>query len=177
MKFSLSRREVILAVATGSVVLFGASVFLVRPKIGVWKQISAEERVIADRIKQDEMLLREKGKWENEFAELRKLLPQHPADKTVDVFWLSTMDNMAGRRGVKILRRQASEEKVMGDVYELPIECKDWEGTLESLVRFLFDLQSEGAMLDIRQLSVKPKPDGGLKGRFWLYCAYTRAQS
>jgi hypothetical protein len=57
----------------------------------------------------------------------------------------------------------------------LPIECREWEASLDALVRFLFELQSEGAMLDIRQLLIKPRGQGILRGRFTLYCAYARA--
>jgi hypothetical protein len=62
-------------------------------------------------------------------------------------------------------------------VYELAIDCREWEATLDPLVRFLFDLQSEGAMFDVRQLMIKPKGKGVLRGRFALYCAYTREAS
>ena len=62
----------------------------------------------------------------------------------------------------------------MGDVFELPIEVRDWEGSLEALVGFLFELQSQGAMLDIRHLVMKPNEKKVLRGRFVLYCAYTR---
>jgi hypothetical protein len=87
------------------------------------------------------------------------------------------MDGLASRNGVKIITRQVGEEEQAGEIYELPIECKDLEGTLQGLVRFLFDLQNEDAMLDIRQFYVKPKGKGDvlLRGRFTLYCAYTRA--
>jgi len=85
------------------------------------------------------------------------------------------MDSVATRNGFTIARRQTGKEAEVGDVYELPIDCKDWEGSLESLVKFLYDLNREGAMLDVRQLYVRPsnKP-GYLKGTFTLYCAYMR---
>ena len=77
---------------------------------------------------------------------------------------------------MKISKRQPGEEKQQGEVYELPIECREWEGSLDAITHFLFDLQSEGAMMDIRHLLIKPKGEGVLGGRFWLHCAYTRGQ-
>ena len=75
----------------------------------------------------------------------------------------------------RILKRQVGEEEKHGDVYELPIDCRDWEATLDSLTHFLFDLQAENAMLDVRQLLIRPNKDASkLRGRFLLNCAYTR---
>jgi len=102
------------------------------------------------------------------------MLPTLPAGRNTDVHWLELMDNMASKNGIKIIKRQAGEEKKMGEVYELPVECKEWEGSLDSMSHFLFDMQSEGGMLDIRQLLVKPTGKDVLRGRFTLYCAYMK---
>ena len=93
----------------------------------------------------------------------------------MDVYWLALMDEIAAKRGVAIANRKVGEEKKVGDVYELPIEVKDWEGKLEAITYFMFDLRAAGAMMDLRQLYIKPKEDRSLRGRFMLYCAYTRA--
>jgi hypothetical protein len=50
---------------------------------------------------------------------------------------------------------------------------------LDAIVKFLYDLQSQGAMMDVRKLMMKPHgvaPQGGylMKGRFSLTCAYTK---
>jgi len=170
-----SSREAMLALVAAAVILFGGSAMLVKPKLVYWKELRAKQGDVIQHIEQDKRLVAERGKWTNQLEALSKMLPQHPADKKVDVYWLSIMDNLASKHGVKISKRQAGEEKKQGDVYELPIDCNEWEGNLDSIVHFLFDLQSEGAMLDIRQLLIKQKEKGLLRGRFSLCCAYTRA--
>lgn len=172
----VSKRESILALATLSVALFGATGMVVRPKLDRLKQIRAEQVSVNAEIRRDRGLVSERKKWVTELEELSKALPLYPRDKKMDVYWLAYMDKAAAKHGVRIKRRKAGKERSEGDFYELPIEVEHdgWEGSLDSLVRFLFDLHSQGAMLDIRQLLIKPRKDGLLEGRFSLYCAYGR---
>jgi hypothetical protein len=164
----------VLLLVTVAVILFGGSFIMARPKIEQWKELRMEQSGIVADIEDNRELLKEKEKWEKQMAEVSKTLARLPAGQKVDVHWLSLMDRLAAKHGVLIRRRQAGEEKQERDIYELPIECRDWEASLDSLVHFLFDLQAEGAMLDVRQLSIKPKGKTQLKGRFSLSCVYTK---
>ena len=58
----------------------------------------------------------------------------------------------------------------------MTLDCKEWEGSLEALVHFLYDLESKGVMLDMRSMYIKPNPADRthLKGSFVIYCAYMR---
>jgi hypothetical protein len=167
-------REAALALATGAVMLFGATVFMVRPKVDELRDLWKRQAEAARETELDMKLVNQRGQWEKSMAELSTRLPVQPADKQMDAYWLSVMDDMAARHGVKITKRQAMAEKRNGPLYELPIECKEWEADLASITHFLFDLQEEGDMLDIQQLYIRPKEGGQLRGRFTLNCAYTR---
>ena len=169
-----TEREVVLLIATVTVALFGVTSFLARPKLAEWKQIRDDQQIARASIERAERMLGSKERWEGDFAELSQQLPHHPEDRRMDIHWLSFMDKLASSHEVKILRRQAGEEKRLGDVYEMPIECREWEGSLDAMVHFLYALHEEGAMLDVRQLYVKPKNEKVLRGRFTLYCAYTK---
>jgi hypothetical protein len=173
MKFS--SREAVLTLTTASVVLFGGTAMLSRSRIEEWKELRQKQTEVQAQIAEDQQLVAEKDKWLSQFAALRQIVPHYPADMNMDIHWLSVMDNIASRHNVNISKRQVGEEKKVGDLYELPVECREWEGTLEAMVHFLFDLQNESAMLDVRQLLVKPKDRDLLRGRFVLFCAYTRA--
>ena len=120
-----------------------------------WK---ASERIYQNatkKLREEAALIAAKDDWTMRYEQMRDLMPVFPYEKDVDTHWLSIMDAAASRNGLMIARRQASKEVEVGDVYELPIDCKDWEGTLESLVKFLHDLHKEGAMLDVRQLFIQ----------------------
>jgi hypothetical protein len=171
---TLSQRESALLLGVLAAALFGVSVLLGKPKIAEWNEIRARRAVLQEGIARDRAMVAERAEWEQRFQDVSGMLSRHPADQKMDVHWMTLMDRAASRHGIQIKQRQAGEERRAGEVFEMPIEVKEWEGTLDALVHFLFDLQSEGAMLDIRQLLVRPKDDGILRGRFVLYCAYTR---
>ena len=172
----ISSRELILGVITGAVVLFGITFVLLSSKVDYWQQLNVNEKKILNVIKQDMKMVEQKEKWDKQFIDLKDMLPQYPRDKKVGVFWVSIMNQLAAKHGVKILKHKEGQEKQHGEVYELPIMCREWEGNLDSVVHFLFDLQSKGAMLDIRFLRIRPRGKDVLKGEFSLYCAYTRGE-
>lgn len=114
---------------------------------------------------------------EERYEALRAQMPIFPEGKSVDTYWLPIMDNIARTNGVNIAQRSIGKEENLGDVTELTIECRDWEGTLDSLVWFIYDLETrKEAMMDIRAITVKPnaKKPGTLQGTFTLNCAYMR---
>jgi len=170
----LSEREQLLGIVTASVVLFAVTFLLAEPRVEEWKKMRSEQRDLEKRITHSEDLMSRSETWMKRLDELKVFLPVYPEGEKVDAHFLSVMDKLAARNGIKILRRQAGEEKRYGDVYELPVECKEWEGTLDSLVHFLIDLRSQGAMLDIRHLFIRQQRGGELRGRFSLYCVYAR---
>lgn len=172
---SMSARELLLLIITLGVALFGITAALARPKIDEWKAVRQAQATLREEMTQDQHLLDTREQWNRKFDELKAYLPQYAMDKRMDAHWLSVMDSLAAKHGVSITKRQVGEELRVGDIYELPIEVRDWSGSLETIVHFLFDLQVQGAMLDVRQLLMKPNEQKVLRGRFVLYCAYTRA--
>ena len=170
----VSPRESVLALVTLTCLLFGVTAVVVRPRIEELRKLRDDMDNVAKRVAAYERLVATRPKVEEEFRALSDMLPGFPASKKMDVHWLSVMDTIARRHNVRISKRQVEPERQLEDVFELPIDCKEWEATLDSIVHFLFDLQNEGAMLDVRNLYIKPKGKGLLRGRFLLYCAYTR---
>lgn len=170
-------REIVLTVVTLTAILFGGTAIVARPKFEQWKELRAKQTVVRGEIERDLRLIDVAPSLDQELRDLVELLPLHPAGRNVDAHWLKVMDDIATKNGLNIQKRNSGGEKDLGDVYEFAIECRDWEGTLDSLVRFLFDLQAEGGMFDIRYLWIKPKEKQTLRGHFTLYCAYTREKA
>lgn len=173
---NITPRESVLALGTVAAVLFGGGIMLARPKLTELRDVSAQQDVLVGEIQGYQELVAQRPEWEDKFQGLSAQLPKHPADRKVDVYWLEKMDELATKHGVQITQRNAGGEVDQGDVYELSIECRDWQGSLDQVTHFLFELQAEGAMFDIRQLLIKPKGKGVLRGRFSLSCAYTREE-
>ncbi len=173
---TLSRQEQILATVTVLVVLFGLLALKLRPGLDTWREkfnrLDALRRQRADARELIDM----GPQWRAKYEEIKDQMPVFEQNRQVDTFWMSRMDALAAEYGVSITRRQVGKETLVGDVYEFTTECQ-WEAPLDSFSHFLFAMQAEGAMLDVRELVVRPLSNrkGFLRGSFTLYCAYMRS--
>ncbi len=168
----VTRREAVLGMVTGAVLLFGSTYLGGRSRLHDLARMKDDCRALERRIERAKNMVAERDRWSGEWSRLEAQLPIFPADMDVSVHWLSVMDKMALASGVTISKRQKGEVRKIGHLYEMPIDVGNFEGTLDATVRFLFDLQTQNAMMDVRQLLIKPKGPNLLRGRFTLYCAY-----
>ncbi len=171
---NVNPREIVLLVATASVALFGVTSLLARERLAEWRELSAEQQRVREAIAESRALVGERDAWQAKLDAVKEMVPGFPRDRDMTVHWMGLIEAVAGRHGLRIQKHQGGEERRIGDTYELPIEIRECEGSLEAFVRFLFDLQSQGAMVDVRYLRVKPKDKTLLTGRVNLFCAYTR---
>jgi len=172
---TVSPREKNMLLVTVVIVLYAFAALSAKKQVANWKTAQRVYATARAKLQEENALIAARNEWVARYDQVRELMPVFPRDKDVDTHWLNIMDSAATRNGLTIARRQTNKEAEVGDVFELPIDCKDWEGTLESLVKFLYDINKEGAMLDVRQLYVRPSNKPGLlKGSFTLYCAYMR---
>jgi hypothetical protein len=175
---AVSSKEKNMLLITVVLVLYAGAALSYKKQVANWK---AAQRVCATaekKLQEEKDLIAARDEWSERYEKMRDLMPIFPEGMDVDTHWLSIMDATATKHELAIARRVPGKEVVVGDVYELPIDCKDWEGSLEALVKFLFDLTTqEKAMLDMRQLFIRPSNRPGyLKGTFTLYSAYMRGE-
>jgi len=172
---TLSFKEKNLLLILGVVLLYGVAALSYSPKkasLNIAKRTFERE---AKKLQEERALIAARTEWTQRYETMRSMMPPFPYEKDVVTYWLSMMDTAATKHGLTISNRQANKEIEVGDVYELPLDCSSWEGSLEQLVKFLYDLDQKGAMLDMRQITIRPSNKPGiLKGSFTLYCAYMR---
>ena len=175
---NISTREMGLAWVTAMVLILAGTYWFGQPKAKAWKDAAKEREALGWRMKEIDHLLGDQTNVNQRLAALRKQLPQHPQGKDVTAELLMTLERTAQQHGLILLRREPEKEKSVGDLYEVAINCT-WESNLDGLVHFLYALQVQGAILDIRQLTVAPGQGGPdrLKGNFTVDCAYTRLAS
>ena len=175
---TLSRREQVILTGFALAVLFGILGITLRKQLDAMKELRFQLSTLRDQRKSERLLIESDPVWRSRYEQVRDQMPVFPMGQQVDTFWLGRMDALATRHGVSILRRSVGREALLGDVYEFPIEVREWEATLANFLKFLHAMQSEGAMLDVRDLLIRPHPSrpGVLRGSFTLYCAYMRAQ-
>ena len=159
------------------VVLYGVAALCYKVQMPNWTKENKIRLAAEKKLTDEKTLIAACEDWQRQYAEVREIMPVFPYDKDVDTHWLRTVKTIATQQGLSTTPNQAKEIEV-GGVYELPIDCKAWEGSLESLVTFLYELSTqENAMLDVRKLfiqTVNNKP-GTLKGSLTLYSAYMRS--
>jgi hypothetical protein len=173
----LSPRELIILFVALAAALFGGTIILAKPKIETWKKLWAEQKVLKVSIDAEKELVAQKDVLGEKLGQLSKTLESFPPRQKMGVYWHQVLDKAATKNNVRIVESRAGQEEEVGDVYELPIECKSCEADLPSMVHFLFDLQSEGAMLDVRKLRITPKQKSTLRASFTLFCAYTKSEA
>lgn len=171
---NLSRREYILAIATLFVGLYGGLFYYASTRRTWFETLRAEREQLQASLRDSRSLVAERGAWEERMAERQNLMPVFPRDQQMDVHWLSVVEGVAAKHNLALLRHEPGEPRKEGPIHELPIYVRQWEGSLGALIHFLFDLQQEGAMIDVRYLHVRPKSRTIRHGRLDLYCAYRR---
>lgn len=177
MKEGLSLRDRALLMILGIVVLYVAAglawIMSVQHK---WTVSLKKYRDTVKKYERENDLIAQTERWNMEYISEKEKMPMFPEGEDVDTHWMNLMDNLATTNYIAISRRQYGKEVSKGDVFELPVEVSGWEGSLEGLVKFLWDVQSnEQSMMDVSAITMRPSQKKGfLKGTFTLTCAYMR---
>ena len=173
----MAPRERNLLFATLAVALLAGTWAFLAPQRAEWKDYRDRRDDLDERLAKAERMLGQQADVETRLAEFRKGVPVFAEGKRAEAELLPEVDRMASRHGLALVRRSASDkEREAGDLYETTLTC-EWEGTLDALVHFLYDQQSQGVVSDIRQLRIQPQTGaklGTLKGGFEMDCAYRR---
>jgi Tfp pilus assembly protein PilO len=163
----------VLAWVTGIVALAGLTYLLVEPELKEWKTQEGKKADALRQVGNQKRLIAQSSRWEARLAELKKKLPTHPQGKDVTTDLQVLIERLAKANGLILISREAEKESLRGNMYEVAVNCK-WEGKLEALTRFLFDIQKEDVILDVSQLTISPNEKKVLRGGFTVYCSYSR---
>lgn len=173
---SLSPRESRLAIITVQVVLVLGAFLVLKPRYKQWE--NDQERVRESRvlIAMDEEKAAERPELLMELDELMEALPVHPEGVNVVSDMMRTIERLSRNSGLTVSSVYPDQERKDPErnLFEFSIRC-DWAGELPHLTRFLYTMQSEGAVMDISSLNVKPsKRQGYLEGKLTIDFAYRR---
>lgn len=175
----IAARELNLLGITLAVVLLALTYLVLDPKFQEWAQFGVQREELEARKEAAQRLLDSRDGVEARMAEFRKGLPVFPMGKKVESELMPALEQMVKQQGLTLTRRGSPDaERQAGDLYETSTTC-EWEGDLTALVNFLYAQQAQGAVSDLRQLSVQPTggqntPAGRLKGSFTMDYAYRR---
>ena len=172
-----SMRERTVMAVLGVIVLYAiAAATWFMSAESAWKKSAKNYDKAVDTYRKEVKLIGEKNKWSEAYDAEKAQMPTFDAGKATDTTWRRKLDELAEKHRIAISSAQTGKETEAGDVLELPIEVRSWEGSLEALVKLMHELEntSEG-MFDITQLNFRPSNKKGyLRGNLTLNCAYMR---
>lgn len=173
----MTRREIILAGTTSAVVLGLVSWLIASPMLKTIDLARTQQAKLQTEKNALDKLINQRSSTVAQLEALRAQLPRFRPDEQVSAQIVAAVKKIANEQNMTVTRIQPDIEKPIGDLSELAIEIA-WEGTLENITRFLHAVQAQGAMLDVRQLSVQPHTsttkDGWLKGNLKVFYAFMR---
>ena len=151
-------REKAIMAMLGMAVLYAFAVILwFTSAESSWKKAAKAYDKAKKTYQSEVKLIGEKKKWTDAYENEKATMPTFEAGKATDTTWRRKLDEIAAKHLIVISSAQTGKEVEAGDVLELPIEVKSWEGCLESLVKFMHELENTNdGMFDITQLNFKP---------------------
>ena len=121
-------------------------------------------------------LIAEKPKWVADYEKERSHMPTFTKEEGAGTVWYRKLGNMAEAHHIDFKEVASSKEEVRGEVIEMPLQIRRWEGSLESLVRFVHDLENtDDGMYAVKALQFKPNLKTGYlaaTGDLAINCAY-----
>lgn len=172
---NISKRETILGLIALTAVLFGLTYWLAGSRIAEQRRLGEEKQRLLRQIELHKRILAEQTNWTARLEDLQSQLPVYDEKTAVTAELLKEIKRTADQYGLDLVRTQPYREEQIGSLYELGVSCS-WEGELDALVRFLYDLHTQGIRFDVRQLNAQPdsRSEGLLKGSMIIECAYRR---
>lgn len=173
----ISKRETILGLITLTAILFGLTYWLAGSRIEEQRHMKEDKIRLLRQIELHKRILAEKDGWYSRLEELQSQLPVYDEKISITAELLKLIKRTADDHGLDLVRTQPYNEKQLGSLYELGVSC-NWEGSLDALVRFLYELQKQGVRFDVQQLNAQPdaQRDRILKGSMIINCAYRKGK-
>ena len=171
----ISNREIVIGMITLAVILFGFTYWMAGSKIAEQREMKSGKIRLRRQIELHKRILDEKENWIGRLDALQSQLPTYGRKTSVNVELPKKIKRIADHHGLDLPQTQPVGEEQVGSLYELSVRC-EWQGSLDALVHFLYELHEQGIRFDVRKIDIKPvaKQKDMLKGSMIINCAYRR---
>ena len=171
----MSKRETVLLLITLVAVLFGLTYWMAGSRIAEHREMKNSKTRLLREIEINKRILAEKDGWYSRLEELQSQLPEYDEKVVVSAKMPTIISQIAATHGLSLGKTTPSPEKQVGSLYELRISVT-WDGTLDQLVHFLYDIQMQGIRFDVREFNATPdaQREGILRGSMNIDCAYRK---
>jgi Tfp pilus assembly protein PilO len=154
---ALNKRERTLLIATIAAAVVAGNYLAIAPLLRSWQSIGRKLITQRRELEGVKATIAHEPEWQQQYTALGHSLKQSESfEQTSDV--LKKIEEVGATSGILIQSRRPmrAEDK---DVYrELPVQCT-FESTAESLVKFLYGLQTASGFMRVESLNVTAKPD------------------
>ena len=156
-------------------VVFGVTTYISGEKmLKKWKAWGQAKDDLLAEIELDQRLVDQREDWDQQLKDLMSRLKSYPPNQRVTSQLMEQVNQLARNNKLTLSSQSPEGERDLGNIHEVSIKCA-FRGNLESLVRFLFELQNKGPIFTVKILKVTPAGQGDdLKGNVTVDCAYTK---
>ena len=169
----LARREMWLAIVGGLGMAFFVTFWIVQDSLSDWKTASLAEKKVADKLRLTKKVLGKGPEVATLLEVLQRRLPRYGPDRDVTAEQMRTLDRIAQEQSFGLGQREPQAEGTNGVVREIVIHTA-WNSNLDALTHFLYALQTQDVIFDVRRLTVLPVQGSAdsLKGSLVINSAY-----
>jgi Tfp pilus assembly protein PilO len=155
---AMTKRERNLLVTTVTVVILIVNVFVVRPLWQKWQVAGEQVKTQQRELDLMEATIAHEKQWQTQYDELKQSLGQRAESFQQSSDVGKKILDVAKTSGVQISSSRPMAEEDKG-VYRVFPEQLAVEATTDSLVRFLFELQTAAGFMSVEQLQVAPRTE------------------
>ena len=153
----MTQREQRLAMMVVIMLIIGGG-WIVFSQMGKWrKSIDERDGKLSFRKAEAEELLKQKDFWNQRSQWLESKLEPYPSRNEADDKIYALVEQTAKKQGLALMRQLAEPEEIGGMTSATVIvEAK---GSLEKVLRWLYDLQKPAAFISIKSIALKSNPE------------------
>ena len=178
-----SRRDRMIIAIVVVVALYALAAFLWFTGRGdAWARArKAYDRELAT-LEREKALIRDRDLWEERAETKRLRMPLVGEGDMPATRWERIIEGLAEKYHVSVGKglKASQVEEDHGGVWEMPVEVKYDNTSLQRLIEFLYAVNKAGdAMMDVREIEInaaRGKNAGALHGKIVLTCAYLKGQ-
>jgi hypothetical protein len=172
---NLNPREWNLLLGTAVVVLLGSTWMAGEPKLAEWTALEQTRTELDLQRRRSESQIARRDHFLRNMETVKLVLPQYPVNRDLQSEFLQRIQAMAEKSNLLVSGMEPEKEKGVGasGLFKMAINAS-WRGGVRELVPFLYDLQIQGVLMDVRQLKVTADASGQLRGNLIVDFAYSR---
>ena len=125
----------------GMIALYAVTVLLWFTSFsGSWKDATRRYDNALKRVARERRIIAEKDTWDKAYRDEVLQIPEIEDGKGADTFWYGLIQSIAQKNHITITNQKSSREGVADELKKMTVDV-EWIGALETLVKFLYDLE------------------------------------